>query len=92
MMKSLKNVFEVTEQDGLGTAIIKGAGKGYLQGMLYSTIGLAVTVVGVKAIESYVEDRKLEERIDNLKSADEIIEETQDELNRIDKLHGIEAV
>lgn len=61
MMKKFNELFEVNTNDTLGTALMKGATKGYIQGVLAAGLGLGVLAVGVMAISNKEESEETEE-------------------------------
>ena len=65
MMRKINNLFEVNTNDTLGTAILKGAVKGYAQGVLAAGLGLGVLVIGVMVISNKKESTELEEELTN---------------------------
>lgn len=69
MMKKINNLFEVNNQDTIGTALLKGATKGYIQGALAAGLGLGILAIGVFALsndeESTEEEEKIEEDLED---------------------------
>lgn len=68
MMKKINNLFEVNNQDTIGTALLKGATKGYIQGALAAGLGLGVLAIGVFVLssdEESTEEEKIEEDLED---------------------------
>lgn len=61
MIKKINNLFEVNGNDTVGTALLKGATKGYIQGALAAGLGLGVLAVGVMVISNKEESEEMEE-------------------------------
>lgn len=62
MMKKITNLFEVNANDTMGTALLKGVTKGYLQGTLAAGLGLGVLAVGYMIVSNREEsDEETEE-------------------------------
>lgn len=63
MMKKFNNLFEVNGNDNLGTAVLKGAVKGYIQGTLAAGLGLGILGIGIM-IASKKEESEEEDEIE----------------------------
>lgn len=66
-MMKITNLLEVNTNDTLGTAVVKGAVKGYLQGVLATGVAIGALAVGVKILSDMAEvnsDEKIEEEQD----------------------------
>lgn len=77
MINKMTNLFEVKEQDSIGTAVIKGATSGFLKGFAASSIGLVTFVVGIKALEYYVDNSQEEEEEEEIEEQEIETEEVQ---------------
>lgn len=75
MIKKFNELFAVTEKDTLGTALVKGVTKGYIQGVVAAGIGLGVVAIGVIAISKDGDSEEVEEEI----TEDDNAEATGDE-------------
>lgn len=62
MIEKFNKLFETNNNDTLGTALLKGATKGYLQGVLAAGLGLGVLAVGVMMISNDEESSEEEEK------------------------------
>lgn len=73
MIKKFNDLFEVNTTDTIGTAVLKGATKGYIQGVLAAGLGLGVLAIGILTISSDSESEETEEEL-----KDELDKEPQD--------------
>ena len=64
MLNKVKDLVEVKTEDTFATAIVKGAVKGYAEGMATLTIGFGTIVIGTLALSKYIESQKEEEEIE----------------------------
>lgn len=61
MMKKINNLFEVNSSDTIGTALLKGVTKGYLQGVVAAGVGLGALAVGVMILSNNDESEEVKE-------------------------------
>ena len=80
MINKFNELFEVKAHDTLGTAVIKGATKGFIQGTVVSGIGIGIVAISVKLISNRFESTEediIEENLDTVleddKSLDNIV-------------------
>lgn len=88
LINKINNLLEVTNQDTVGSAFLKSATKGYLQGVVASGIGLGVLVIGYKAISNKKESVEEEESINDeiRKNWDDIKELSNKDKELVDSL------
>ena len=80
MKITIKNPFEVNENDSLGTALLKGAAEGYIKGTLAAGLGLGILALGVMAISKKDDSNEEEEKSND--DLDKELEEMEQELEK----------